>query len=101
MPLNNFDAREVTMHYKCKGDRVDEVLHDIVLNHVNRLEQENKRLREVLEGLQRFKDYFNELYGQNLEVANWHLNGELEHFDDFYESACKLIEGEQHEPSTD
>ena len=43
------DAREVTMHYKHKGDRVDEVLHDIVLNHVNRLEHENKRLREALE----------------------------------------------------
>lgn len=43
------DAREVTMHYKRKGDRVDEVLHDIVLNHVNHLEHENKRLREALE----------------------------------------------------
>lgn len=43
------DAREVTMHYKRKGDRVDEVLHDIVLNHVNRLEHENKRLREELD----------------------------------------------------
>ena len=49
MPLNNMDAREVTMHYKRKGERVDEVLHDIVLNHVNRLEHENKRLREALE----------------------------------------------------
>ena len=37
------------MHYKRKGDRVDEVLHDVVLNHVNRLEHENKRLREALE----------------------------------------------------
>lgn len=45
------DAREVTMHYKRKGDRVDEVLHDIVLNHVNRLEHENKRLREALESI--------------------------------------------------
>ena len=52
MPLNNMDAREVTMHYKRKGDRVDEVLHDIVLKHVNRLEHENKRLREGLENVQ-------------------------------------------------
>lgn len=49
LPLTNMDARVVTMHYKRKGDRVDEVLHDIVLNHVNRLEHENKRLREALE----------------------------------------------------
>lgn len=34
-----------------------------------------------------FKKYFDELYGEGLEVANWHLNGDLEPFDTFYESA--------------
>ena len=34
-----------------------------------------------------FKDYFDDLYGKGLEIANWHLNGELEPFDSFYESA--------------
>lgn len=34
-----------------------------------------------------FKDYFDDLYGEGLEIANWHLNGELEPFDSFYESA--------------
>ena len=61
LPLNNMDAREVTMHYKRKGDRVDEVLHDIVLNHVNRLEHENKRLREALEyyaDKKHYEEYF-------------------------------------------
>lgn len=53
------DARQVTMHYKRKGDRVDEVLHDVVLNHVNRLEQENKRLRE--QQSQMMADYQNDL----------------------------------------
>lgn len=42
------DARHAVMHYKYKGDRVDEVLRSIVLNHVSRLESENKRLREAL-----------------------------------------------------
>lgn len=39
-----------------------------------------------------FKEYFKDLYGQGLEVANWHQNGELEPFDNFYESAieCSL-----------
>lgn len=37
----------------------------------------------------KFKEYFDELYGEGLEVANWHLNGELEPFDNFYESALE------------
>ena len=37
-----------------------------------------------------FKEYFKELYGQGLEVANWHQNGELEPFDNFYESAIEF-----------
>jgi hypothetical protein len=36
-----------------------------------------------------FKEYFKELYGQGLEIANWHQNGELEPFDNFYESAIE------------
>ena len=40
--------------------------------------------------LSRFKQYFDELYGQGLEVANWHQNGELEPFDNFYESAIEF-----------
>lgn len=35
----------------------------------------------------RFKDYFDALYGQGLEVENWHLNSDTEPFDNFYESA--------------
>ena len=36
-----------------------------------------------------FKEYFKDLYGQGLEIANWHQNGELEPFDNFYESAIE------------
>lgn len=42
-----------------------------------------KRLSEYKE----FYDYFSELYGQGLEVANWHINGDLEPFDDFFDAA--------------
>lgn len=34
-----------------------------------------------------FMDYFADLYGQNLGVANWNLNDTLEPFDRFYEKA--------------
>lgn len=40
-----------------------------------------------LEELMKFKQYFRELYGEGLEVVNWHLNGDTEPFDNFYDSA--------------
>ena len=40
-----------------------------------------------LDKLRKFKEYFDELYGIGLEVKNWHLNGDTEPFDNFYESA--------------
>ena len=49
---------------------------------------------EELEGLQKrvkqletFKKYWSELYGEGLEVANWHQNGDTEPFDNFFDSA--------------
>ena len=44
-------------------------------------------LRGEVRRLQAFYDYFSELHGTGLEVANWHLNGETEPFDEFFESA--------------
>ena len=41
----------------------------------------------LLEEISAFKEYFDELYDQGLEIANWHMNGSLEPFDNFYESA--------------
>lgn len=59
-----------------------------VINERFELTQENKRL-------QRFKDYFDDLYNTGLEVANWHLNGSLEPFDSFYDSAMEWIERDE------
>ena len=42
----------------------------------------------------RFKEYFDELYGTGLEVANWHENGYTEPFDNFYDEA---IDGSEEE----
>ncbi|MGN1303765.1 MAG: hypothetical protein ACI4YB_01890 [Oscillospiraceae bacterium] len=53
------------------------------------------RQKAEIERLQAFKSYFDELYGKGLEVANWHLNGNTEPFDNFYESALEeMTEGE-------
>lgn len=47
--------------------------------------------RAELETLREFKAYFDDLYGKGLEVANFHENGELEPFDNFYESALAVV----------
>ena len=41
------------------------------------------------EPLEKFKEYFDDLYGKGLEIYGWHMNGEAKSFDDFYEDACE------------
>lgn len=59
---------------------VEDSYYDGIVEDVQKLQQEIERLKA-------FHEYFRELYGQGLEVANWHLNGDLEPFDDFFNSA--------------
>ena len=49
-------------------------------------------VEELKEALN-FKKYFDALYGEGLEIANWHKNGDLEPFDSYYESALYWEEG--------
>ncbi|MDF2884884.1 MAG: hypothetical protein K0R54_5454 [Clostridiaceae bacterium] len=53
----------------------------------NLMPDEVEELQGRIEHLQKFYDYFCELYGTGLDVANWHLNGDLEPFDNFFDSA--------------
>lgn len=46
----------------------------------------------LLKALSAFKAYFDDLYGEGLEVANWHMNGATEPFDNFYDSAMEEYE---------
>ncbi len=55
----------------------------------NRTEMLENKVKELLA----FKEYFDALYGQGLEVANWHLNGALEPFDNFYDRAVEEMDG--------
>ncbi len=50
-------------------------------------DNEMYELRTELYQLRKFKEYFDDLYGQGLEIKNWHLNGTTEPFDNFYEQA--------------
>jgi hypothetical protein len=48
---------------------------------------EVEEMKGDIEHYKKFYDYMCDLYGKGLEVANWHLNGDLEPFDNFFESA--------------
>lgn len=39
-----------------------------------------------------FTKYWSDLYGTGLQVSGWHLNGALEDFDNFYDSAMECNE---------
>lgn len=57
---------------------------DDCCNYVSSIEV-TKRLK----ALSAFKSYFDSLYGQGLDVVNYHLNGATEPFDNFYDSAME------------
>ena len=61
---------------------------------IEALQQENEQLqaqvtraKEVLRKVREALDYWRELYGIGLEVLNWHMNGDIETFDSFYDSS--------------
>ena len=65
-----------------------QITANAALDLINRQQAEIERLKA-------FKSYFDELYGKGIDVANWHLNSELEPFDNFYESALQEVVGEE------
>ena len=85
------------MHFIDKwldGDELeqDEVKRaEIMRNRTLKIVEEQQA---EIDRLKRFKAYFDDLCGDGLEVANWHLNGKLEPFDNFYESAIEEMAGE-------
>lgn len=52
----------------------------------------NFKCKNFINEDRKFVEYFDDLYGQGLEVANWHMNGALEPFDNFYESAIEYAQ---------
>ena len=54
---------------------------------IEKLRSENAALKKEIESLRSFKDYFNELYQKGIGFSDWQHNGDIEPFDNFYESA--------------
>jgi hypothetical protein len=100
-------APEADVVPKSEVERLHEVINGFEEQSANELQQfltlsekyenaktEVERLEKEIKALLAFKDYFSDLYGHGLEIANWHENGELEYFDMFYESAVDEYEAE-------
>lgn len=51
----------------------------------------------LLKSLSAFKTFFDSLYGEGLDVSNYHLNGATEPFDNFYDSAMEEYENAEYE----
>ena len=52
------------------------------------------RLTQEVNGLRRFMQYWQSLRGTGLEVAGWHMNGQMEPLDDFINSAFEAANTE-------
>jgi len=69
--------------------------HELLIKEIKHLQSTNAKLCEEIAELKRFKQYFDELYGTGLEVANWHLNGDLESLDNFMDYANDYMRGKE------
>ena len=66
--------------------QIGDVSLDDVYRRLQAYEETGLTPKEI-ETLKAFKAYFDDMYGKGLEAANWHMNGNLEPFDNFYEKA--------------
>ena len=92
----------------CKGIQIFDVV--VLINRLKaeiaRLERESadkerayteeysfrKEFSREIKRLNAFKEYWDELYGTGLEISKWHLNGDTEPFDNFYDAAMEEME---------
>ena len=54
---------------------------------IEKLRNENASLRTEVEALVIFKNRFEGLYRQGVGLSDWHMNGAIEPYDNFYEAA--------------
>ena len=82
--LDGFFCDRGVGHIMYFTDEEVDIIVEYLIEHGVGVWNDRDRLQLVA-----FKEYFKDLYGQGLEIANWHQNGELEPFDNFYESAIE------------
>lgn len=82
---NNFLKESLEAHKTALADSKleTETAKEFLYQHI----QINKELEKKVVRLEKFYNYFSGLYGQSFALAHWHQNGELEPFDNFFDSA--------------
>jgi hypothetical protein len=84
------DSKEALLHFQRLKEKADnQAVQFEKLFHQRSNHRKDAELFEMAIKAIKFKEYFGEMYGKGLDVANWHLNGQLEPFDNFCESACE------------
>lgn len=80
-------------NYHAEDDMAGEwkvIDNEIVISEYSEMVE---KLRSALSAAKEELEALWSFYGKGLEVANWHLNGDLEHLDHFFESnSCDALE---------
>lgn len=94
--LNQYAAEQVSL--MTEVDRLKAVIQTLTAQNME-LSQKGEKVCIALKeeskkaaSLQKFKEYFDGLYGCDLEVLGWHENGDTISFDEFYDSAIDEME---------
>lgn len=64
----------------------------LIENYDNFTLQPKERQNRIHENEHKLKEVCDTLYGQGLEVANWHMNGDLEPLDNLFEENDWFVE---------
>lgn len=81
------------MSGKCRPALLKKTLENVKRSNLSQTDKDCiVKVFEHREQLRAYQSYFNGLYGEGLEVANWHENGALEPLDNFIDSAEEEME---------
>lgn len=78
------DIEQLRLTLEQLSEQLSELHSELHVDIMTAIKMINSKMLKAIQ----FVEYFDELYGTGLEIANYHLNGELEPFDNFYEAAC-------------
>lgn len=91
--FENCELEKATLYlYNTKEEKVVFIPTVEIYELITRLCSEKEELVGNIDRLKRFKAYFDDLYGCDLEVLGWHENGYAISFDEFYDSAMNEME---------
>lgn len=85
--LSNDEAIEILEYRLQKAEEQVEAFENLFRGQISNHRKDAFLYRAAIQAI-KFKQCFDDFYGIGLEVANLHSNGDLEPFDNLYNSAC-------------